>query len=110
MFTMFTPISLFRPAKDINYNFITAAYGVGTFLGVFLYSLQRILHAPEDVGTNAGNVDIIASSESIKEFSQSLQGLYLIFVPFFPCFIWSLWMRRNWLCKELDIDEHKKKD
>jgi hypothetical protein len=108
--------NLVRPAPDINYNFITAAYGLGTLLAVFLFVLQRILsviYIPnKEVTSNTTNIPVIATSESLREFTQSLQGLYLIFVPFFPCFLWSVWIRRMWLssAKTVGKDLDKKNE
>jgi hypothetical protein len=83
-----------RPAPDINYNFVVIAYGVGSLISIFLYVLQRIMsdvYSLEEV-TNSPQATK-ASSESMKEFVHSLQGIYLVFVPFIPSFLWSLWIR-----------------
>ena len=85
--------SLIRPSPNINYDFISLAYGCASILAVFLYLIERFSLSPhlhEDSNQH----------ETLHELAESTQGLYLIFVPFIPCVFWSLIVRQQW--KNLD--------
>ena len=32
-----------------------------------------------------------------KEFAKGMEGMYFIFLPFIPCFLWSLIVRYFWM-------------
>ena len=82
------------PSPDINYNFISAIYGLFSFLALALYILEtKVLrgwiNSKEDGNTGEG------ISESLREFAEGMVGLYWVFVPFFPCLLWSMFIRRK---------------
>lgn len=63
--------SLFQPTKDINYDFITSCYVVGSIVWLILY-LSHVAQV------------------------EALEGYFWIFLPFVPCLIWSLGVRAQW--------------
>jgi uncharacterized membrane protein len=75
-------MKLFEPSPSINYNLITLIYFLCSVLAVVLYALE------ETIFRSYLQPDSTAS-ESMKELAESTQGLYLIFVPFIPCLVWS---------------------
>lgn len=80
-------MSLFvRPQEDINYNFILGAYAVATAIGVLFFVLEKHF-----------------------EVSQ-VEGFYLVFAPFAPCLLWSVYMRSRWLRERGAEDGTKKKE
>jgi len=98
------------PSPDINYNFVSLMYGGGSALAVCLFVLEKVLfgyYGDAGAGGN-GEGDAGGNEEgALHEFTRQLEGLYLIFVPFFPCLLWSLVVRRRWL-KEDGSQKDKK--
>ena len=80
-----------EPSKDINYDFIVGCYSIGITICGFLYGLEKLLEM-YIVAAGSGN-----ASESLREFSSALKGIYLVFVPFLPCLVWSLMVRTKWI-------------
>ncbi|OQR95544.1 hypothetical protein THRCLA_22119 [Thraustotheca clavata] len=74
----------FEPAETINYNFVAGMYGLFTLLFGVLYVLHSI--------------------------TEAVEGFYIVFSPFLPCFLWSLVVRHNWIKKEAAIEKETKKD
>lgn len=103
------------PSPDINYNFISLMYGGGSALAVFLFVLEKSLFGYYGInGTGAaaaaaGGDGTGGDDEegALHEFTRQLEGLYLVFVPFFPCLLWSLAVRSRWL-KENGVHKDKK--
>jgi hypothetical protein len=107
-------MNVFKPAPAINYNFISSIYAFFSLLGCLLYALETLAFAPHkdsvDTGVDGGN-------STMKELAESTEGLYLIFIPFIPCFLWSLIVRKEY-CRlqdetarsESDIAVAKKKE
>uniref|UniRef100_A0A7S2ECH0 Uncharacterized protein n=1 Tax=Trieres chinensis TaxID=1514140 RepID=A0A7S2ECH0_TRICV len=94
-----SPLSwIITPSPDINYDFISAMYAGGSGLCLFFYSLHRLLEGyygrKEDSNINE------EETGSIAEFARSLEGIWLVFAPFFPCLLWSLVVRSEWKRKE----------
>ena len=88
------------PSPDINYNFISLMYVGGSGLAVFLFVLEKALFGYySDVGAGGnGEGDAGGKEEgALHEFTRQLEGLYQVFVPFFPCLLWSLVVRSRWL-------------
>mmetsp|Transcript_9459 Transcript_9459/g.28440 ORF Transcript_9459/g.28440 Transcript_9459/m.28440 type:complete len:107 (-) Transcript_9459:528-848(-) len=81
------------PREDINYSFISAMYASGTALSLLLFLLETVLRGYGGNGDSSGEDE----TGSVAEFAQALEGLYLIFIPFFPCLLWSLFVRRRWI-------------
>ena len=65
---------LITPNKEINYQVITAMYGVCCCVFVLFYSLEFFLVSKEN------------------ENFDSIKGVYIIFTPFFPALLWSTLM------------------
>ena len=93
---------ILEPSNNINYNFVSGMYAVGSLLSVLLYLFQQAFHVKDkenNININMdGAIDLQKSSlsESFTEMVNSLQGVYLVFLPFFPCFLWSLVVRWKW--------------
>eukprot|EP00563_Minutocellus_polymorphus_P002996 CAMPEP_0181042814 /NCGR_PEP_ID=MMETSP1070-20121207/12359_1 /TAXON_ID=265543 /ORGANISM="Minutocellus polymorphus, Strain NH13" /LENGTH=138 /DNA_ID=CAMNT_0023121069 /DNA_START=10 /DNA_END=426 /DNA_ORIENTATION=- len=103
------------PSPDINYNFISLMYGGGSALAVFLFGLEKALfgyYGITSTGSGAGAANTAADGDAggngegdaggdeegaLHEFTRQLEGLYLVFIPFFPCLLWSLAVRIRWL-------------
>ena len=84
-------MNLFKPTPCINYNFISSMYAVFSLFGLGLYLLEIFLLEPfKDENPDNGG------SSTLKEIAESTEGLYLIFVPFVPCLLWSLVVRREY--------------
>ena len=105
-----------RPSVGINYNFVVLMYTVGSIIAVFFYLLEKQVLDPllveEDSSDNndtlQSNDNDIKDTEiegdeggddinSWKEFARGMAGMYVIFVPFIPCLIWSFVVRYYWL-------------
>lgn len=90
-------------------------YGGGSALAVFLFVLEKSLFGYYGInGTGAaaaaaGGDGTGGDDEegALHEFTRQLEGLYLVFVPFFPCLLWSLAVRSRWL-KENGVHKDKK--
>lgn len=96
---------LVRPKEGINYNFVSSIYLGGSIIALSFYLLENlILHSYVDPSTDQGR-ESESEDGPLKELSQGLVGMYLIFVPFFPCFVWSCVVRHFWL---LSADEDGK--
>lgn len=112
---------IFEPTPCINYNFISLMYGAFSLIGTALYLLETLLFAPHqreqlnkhDTATGAASnqnendvaiqtptvsLDIGDEKSVLKELAESTEGLYLIFIPFIPCLLWSLVVRKTY-CK-----------
>ena len=105
-----------RPSVGINYNFVVLMYTVGSIIAVFFYLLEKQVLDPllveQDISDNnntlQSNDNDIKDTEiegdeggddinSWKEFARGMAGMYVIFVPFIPCLIWSFVVRYYWL-------------
>lgn len=112
-----------RPSPGINYNFVTIMYLAGSALSALFYSLEKHIFPSilvvNDDGIN-GNTPSVESNysggdgndakdggDAWKEFSNSLQGMFLIFIPFIPCLLWSIVVRYYWL-KEITSNSSSK--
>lgn len=102
------------PSPDINYNFISLMYGGGSALAVFLFVLEKALMgyygisaAAADAAAKGGDGGGGDEEGALHEFTRQLEGLHLVFVPFFPCLLWSLFVRSRWL-KEHGARKDKK--
>jgi hypothetical protein len=95
-------MKLFEPSPSINYKLITVVYSLCSVLAVVLYILEvtvfRSYLQPDST-----------AKESMKELAESTQGLYLIFIPFIPCLLWSLTVLSK-VKKEPVVMEEKSKD
>ena len=114
------PLAWFTtPSPDINYNFISLMYGGGSALAVFLFVLEKSLFGYYGI-SGTGGTDAAATADggdgtgggddeegALHEFTRQLEGLYLVFVPFFPCLLWSLAVRSRWL-KENSVHKDKR--
>jgi hypothetical protein len=60
-----------KPSLDVDYRLVSAVYLVGSAIFVLLYVF-------------------IEGRDDNSAFQKSLQGSYVIFAPFLPCFLWSL--------------------
>ena len=100
---------LLSPSSNINYDFIASAYGLFALLSLILYLLETQLFISAQYQEEQGN-------DTLKELAESTKGLYMIFIPFLPSFVWSLMMRYIWRGQkqneqlELQTAEKKKKD
>lgn len=56
----------------INYNFVAVMYGAAIIILVLLVFLDKFMAVPQ------------------------VEGFWIIFSPFLPCFLWSLVARRRW--------------
>lgn len=75
---------LYTPDKNLSYNFLSWVYGIGSLIGLACFLVQSIF----------------------PDF-ESMDGFYVCFLPFLPCFIWSMIMSRSLL---QDKKENKPKD
>lgn len=57
-------------SSDLNYKGISIFYGISSFVATILFFFQR--------------------SESAPSFMTNLNDVYIVFMPYVPCFIWSL--------------------
>jgi len=106
-----------RPSVGINYNFVVLIYTVGSIIAAFFYLLEKqvldpLLEEDDTINNNDTLSNDIKDSEikgeeggedanPWKEFARGMAGMYVIFVPFIPCLIWSFVVRYYWL-KETD--------
>ena len=103
-----------RPSVGINYNFVVLMYTVGSIIAVFFYLLEKQVLDPLLVeGSSSDNNNTLQSNDikdseikgeeggedanPWKEFARGMAGMYVIFVPFIPCLIWSFVVRYYWL-------------
>ena len=101
-----------RPSVGINYNFVVLMYTAGSIIAVFFYLLEKQVLDPlleeysSDDNNNTLSNDIKDSeikeeggedTNPWKEFARGMAGMYVIFVPFIPCLIWSFVVRYYWL-------------
>ena len=87
-------------------------------MAVFLFVLEKSLFGYYGI-SGTGGTDAAATADggdgtggdgeegALHEFTRQLEGLYLVFVPFFPCLLWSLAVRARWL-KENAVQKDKK--
>jgi hypothetical protein len=128
-----------RPSPGINYDFVSTLYFIGCMLALSFYILETQILAPlllssksddddnvtdstVDTTKNSHESDDSGSSEekssddgnALKEFAQGMGGMYFIFLPFIPCFLWSLVVRYFWLKetqkKCVAVNEKKKEN
>jgi hypothetical protein len=64
-------MGMLEPTLGVNYDFVVRAYAVCTLICAALYAAWVIW--------------------------QVCEGYWLVFVPFAPCLVWGLWMRRKWV-------------
>jgi hypothetical protein len=114
---------LITPSTNINYNFIAGIYAFFSLLSIILYTLETQLfykYHPDsererkgtDSSTGSENEyesTSTSTSTTMKELAESTKGLYLIFMPFIPCFLWSLVIRHVWKKVLLDTSTTEKK-
>ena len=109
-----------RLSPGINYDFVSTLYFIGCTLALSFYILETQVLAPlllnsnsddasdstvDAATTNSNESDDSGSSEgessddgnAWKEFAQGMGGMYFIFLPFIPCFLWSLVVRYFWM-------------
>mmetsp|Transcript_24251 Transcript_24251/g.51195 ORF Transcript_24251/g.51195 Transcript_24251/m.51195 type:complete len:158 (+) Transcript_24251:73-546(+) len=110
-----------RPTPGINYDFVALMYLGGSALAAFFFVLERYILAPllvEQSPPNSTTDSTIASNgdtagaqdgEQWKEFARGMEGMYVVFVPFAPCLIWSLVVRYFWIKETKILEEEKKK-
>ena len=79
---------LTQPRPNINYNFVTYMYITGCGIGILMYILEIFLQQKTKFEEN---------ESSLKEVYNSIKGIYLIFMPFFPCLLWCLVLRSKWI-------------
>lgn len=96
-------------------------YLAGSALAAFFFILERCILAPLLVEQSAPNTttdSTIANNgdtagaqdgEQWKEFARGMEGMYVVFVPFAPCLIWSLVVRYFWIKETKILEEEKKK-
>ncbi|CAK5145438.1 unnamed protein product [Aphanomyces euteiches] len=77
-------VNIFEPAETINYNFVSGAYAACSLIFVILL----IAH----------------------QYTDQVEGFYIVFAPFVPCLLWSLVVRKNWLAKQAEAVKETKKD
>jgi len=62
-------------------------------LGCLLYILETFVLFSSSTATTSTSKNQKEEEQPtavMKELAESIQGLYLIFVPFIPCLLWSL--------------------
>ena len=115
-----------RPSPGINYNFVSMMYLAGSGFAVIFYALEKhifpsILGVNDDQkndnttsveSSNAGEIgnDAHNGGDAWKEFAHSLEGIYLIFIPFIPCLLWSFVVRHYWLKETTRYSSKEKKE
>ena len=117
-----------RPSQGINYDFVAMMYLAGSGIAIFFLLLEKQILAPllledENNSYSGNNTSSSLEDEAVvedgtedgddinpwKEFAKGMEGMYVIFIPFIPCLLWSLVVRYYWL-KETNIESRKKKD
>ncbi len=113
-----------RPSPGINYDFVSTLYFIGCTLALSFYILETQILAPLLLNSNSGGDDNNATDLTVdtattisnesdgsgsseessgdegnawKEFAKGMEGMYFIFLPFIPCFLWSLVVRYFWI-------------
>jgi len=115
-----------RPSVGINYNFVVLMYTVGSIIAVFFYLLEKQVLDPLLVEHSSDNNNTLQSNDikdseiegdeggedanPWKEFARGMAGMYVIFVPFIPCLIWSFVVRYYWLKETNNNTTREKKD
>jgi len=70
-------------------------YAAGSLLALALYGIDyylgKMMNAED--GNDAEKSKETSESTTISELYTSLEGVYLIFLPFVPCLCWSLMLR-----------------
>ena len=112
-----------RPRDGINYDFVATLYLVGSALAFSFYLLETKILASFLIENDS--VDAVTSNENDgttgtdengeggnpwKEFANGMKGMYFIFVPFVPCFLWSLVVRYFWMKERKKISLDKKEN
>uniref|UniRef100_A0A7S1ZN45 Uncharacterized protein n=1 Tax=Ditylum brightwellii TaxID=49249 RepID=A0A7S1ZN45_9STRA len=95
---LFSITSLVEPTPDVNYDFVSGAYLAGSILALIFYSVQLFCsdQTNDAASDESKSDDGHLSLETMKELAESLEGIYLIFIPFIPCLLWSLIVRAKW--------------
>lgn len=98
---------MFQPNPNINYAFVSLMYACGSLLYISLYVFEQwsgevlsvqnhsVGEAFDTDGFTRKNDESSTSPGVLKELQTSLQGIYLIFSPFIPCLMWSLFLWRK---------------
>lgn len=101
-------------------------YLAGSFFAVTFFALEKYIF-PSILGGNDDRKTSNASSFDgynavgdgndakdgggvWKEFATNLEGMYLIFIPFVPCLLWSFVVRYYWLKETTSITSKEKKE
>ncbi len=95
-------------------------YLAGSGFAVLFYALEKLIF-PSIMGanddqindkttsvesSNAGGID----NDAWKEFAHSLEGMFLIFIPFIPCLFWSFIVRYYWLKETIRYSSKEKEN
>lgn len=119
-----------RPSPGINYNFVVIMYITGSAIAIFFYLLEKqvlskllLEEEVDNYDSSSNGISNNTQSDSIEstegsnddtnpwhEFAKGMQGMYVIFIPFIPCMLWSLVVRHVWLKNETQVASRKKKD
>ena len=118
-----------RPSPGINYNFVVIMYITGSAIAIFFYLLEKqvlskllLEEEVDNYDSSSNGISNNTQSDSIEstegsnddtnpwhEFAKGMQGMYVIFIPFIPCMLWSLVVRHVWLKNETQVASRKKK-
>lgn len=77
---------IFQPSPGINYDFVTISYAIASFVCILLAIASLVFEV------------------------DSVKGWYICLVPFPPCLLWSLIVRRNWRVAEAAAKKELKKE
>ena len=56
------------------------------------------------------NVDVDGEKSMMEEVAESTEGLYLIFIPFVPCLLWSIVVRKEYCRLQAESSLKKKEE
>ena len=96
------------PVPEINYDFVSGMYGIGSLICVLLYIFQHTFQEQKNITNDPAiksEIKDSSVSETMVELVSALTGVYLVFLPFFPCLLWSLLIRSKW--KRLRCEHEK---
>ena len=74
--------NLLNPSPSINYTVITYMYAACCLLSLIFYVLEVLLTRAEEGEGSGGNLE-------------QVKGVYVIFLPFWPCLCWSAAMAKR---------------
>ena len=77
-------MKLLEPVETINYNFVAGVYGIFTCIFALFVVLQQ--------------------------YTEAVDGFYIVMAPFVPCFLWSLIVRQKWLTQQQQTVIEKKEE